>query len=96
MDEAQYQTKLIKKLKERFPDCVVIKNDSAYQQGIPDLIVLYRDFWAFLEVKQSRSSTLQPNQRYFVDKLDDMSFAAIIYPENEKEVMVALQEAFTS
>jgi len=95
MTENQYQAKLIKKLKALFPGCVVMKTDSGYQQGSPDLILLFREFWASLEVKASASSLEMPNQAYFVNKLDDMSFAAFIYPENEAEVLGALQQAFT-
>jgi hypothetical protein len=92
--ENQYQAKLIKRLESRFPGCVVLKNDAAYQQGILDLILLYRDRWASLEVKRSASAPVQPNQDHFVQQLDEMSFAAYIYPENEEEVLNALQQAF--
>jgi hypothetical protein len=73
-----------------------MKNDAAYQQGILDLTVLYQQYWACLEVKRSKDAGLQPNQEFFVQKLGDMSFAAVIYPENEEEVMVALEQAFAS
>lgn len=94
MTEAQFQTQLIKKLKKKFPGCMVLKNDPDYQQGILDLTVLHRDRWAMLEVKMSPRSPLQPNQEYFVNQLDEMSFAAFIHPENEEDVLNALQEAF--
>lgn len=96
MTEAAYQRQLIRKLKRCFPGCVVIKNDSAYIQGMPDLALLWHDRWATLEVKASASSPRQPNQEFYVHLLDDMSFSAFVYPENEKEVLVALQEAFSS
>jgi hypothetical protein len=92
--ESEYQAKLIKKLKSMFPGCVVLKADSSYQQGILDLLILWGDQWASLEVKSSASSDVQPNQIYYVQRLDDMSFAAFIYPENEQEVLSALQQAF--
>ncbi len=94
MNEAQYQAKIIKKLKKMFPDCLVLKNDAAYLQGVPDLILLWRDRWAGLEVKLSESSSVQPNQGYYIERLDRMSFAAYIYPEKEEEVLNALQQAF--
>ena len=94
MTENQYQARLIKKLEKLFPGCFVVKNDSAYQQGILDLTVLYGPKWASLEVKASEDSVIQPNQRHFVERFDDMSFAAFIYPENEAEVLSALQQAF--
>jgi hypothetical protein len=96
MTEGQYQTKLIKKLQQMFPDCLILKTDPNNQQGILDLLILWRDKWASLEVKASPNAVVQPNQDYFVEKLEEMSFAAYIYPENEKEVLSALQQAFKS
>ena len=94
MTENKYQAKLIKKLKTIFPDCVIMKTDSSYQQGIPDLILLVDNFWASLEVKPHPRASTQPNQDYYIERLDEMSFAAYIYPENEEEVLSALQQAF--
>jgi hypothetical protein len=94
MTENQYQAKVIKKLEKLFPGCVILKNDSGFRQGIPDLIILWYHWWASLEVKASSSSSTQPNQDYYVEQLNEMSFAAYIYPENEREVLSALQQAF--
>jgi hypothetical protein len=94
--ESQYQAKLIKKLEKMFPDCLILKSDSNHRQGILDLLILWRDKWASLEVKASPDAAVQPNQDYYVNKLEEMSFAAYIYPENEEEVLSALQQAFGS
>lgn len=94
MQERFYQRELIFKLKQMFPGCVVIKNDPTYIQGFPDLLILWHDLWAALEVKASARAPERPNQRYHVDLLDNMSFAAFIYPENEEEVLDALQRTF--
>jgi hypothetical protein len=94
--ERDYQQYLIRHLKELFPGCVVLKNDPEYIQGFPDLLVLYGNKWAALEVKASHRSAEQPNQAYYVEQLDFMSFAAFIYPENEEEVLNALQHTFRS
>ncbi len=96
MTENQYQAKLIKKLKQMFPGCEILKNDPGYKQGILDWTILYDSFWAMLEVKASATAREQPNQSYYVKKLNEMSFASFIYPENEKEVLSALQKAFSS
>ena len=96
MNENRYQSKLIKKLKQRFPGCVITKTDSGYQQGFPDLILLWKDYWAALEVKASADTNSQPNQAHYIQQLGAMSFAAFIYPENEEEVLNALQQAFES
>lgn len=94
MLERKYQAGLIKKLKERFPGSVVIKLDSSYLQGIPDLLILWRKHWAVLEVKASLDSNTQPNQEYYVDLLGSMSYAAFICPENEEEVLDEIQRQF--
>lgn len=94
MRESAYQAQVIARLELELPGCIVIKNDPAYIQGIPDLLVLIGDCWLMLEVKVSRHAPNRPNQAYYVDRLDDMSFAAFIYPENENEVFDAIQLTF--
>lgn len=94
--ERDFQSKLIKRLKDEFEGCVVLKNDSSYIQGIPDLLVLFNDKWAMLECKRSSSASHRPNQEYYVDLLDEMSFSRFICPENEEEVLHELEQAFRS
>jgi hypothetical protein len=94
MHERDYQAYLIKELRRRFRGCIVLKNDTSYLQGVPDLLILYQNTWGALEVKISADAPEQPNQDWWIDELDSMSFAAFIYPENEIEVLNALREAF--
>jgi len=93
MLESVYQAQLIKKLRKIFPGCFILKNDPDYIQGVPDLVILWGGRWAALEVKASRSAPVQPNQEYYVALMAEMSFAAFIYPENEAEILDALQQA---
>jgi hypothetical protein len=92
--ERDFQAKLIKELKERFEGCMVMKLDPDYIQGIPDLLVLYKDKWATLECKKSAKAHKQPNQEHYVKKMNDMSFSAFIFPENKEEVLDELQQSF--
>lgn len=94
MKEQQFQSQLIKKLETIFPGCIVVKNDPSYIQGMPDLLVLYKNKWAALECKKSEKSHKQPNQEYYVNSMNDMSYASFVYPENEEEVLDELQQAF--
>ncbi len=94
--EAQYQTKVLNKIKGMLPGCHIIKNDAAYQQGIPDWSIFFEHHWGMLEIKKNKSAARQPNQDYWVDTMNEMSFAAFIYPENEEEVLSALEQAFSS
>lgn len=92
MKESAYKLQLTKKLEKMFPGCVILKNDPNHTQGLPDLTVLYKDRWFALEVKRSESANVQPNQEYYVKKLDDMSYAAFISPANEEQVLDEIKE----
>lgn len=94
MLESQFQSKLIKRLKKLFPGCLVMKTDPTYIQGLPDLLILFNDRWAVLECKKSGKASHRPNQDYYVDRMNEMSFARFIYPENEEEVLNELQQTF--
>ena len=94
MLESKFQSNLIKEIKASFPGCIVLKNDSSYLQGIPDLSVFYKDKWAMLEVKKSANASHQPNQDYYVNKMNEMSYSRFVYPENKDEVLSELKHKF--
>lgn len=94
MFERDFQSNLIKEIKEMFPGCIVLKNDARYMQGVPDLLILYKDKWAALECKQNANSKKRPNQQYYVELMNDMSFSSFIYPENKEEVLYGLYKTF--
>lgn len=94
MLENKFQANLKNELKKRFPGCIVLKNDPAYLQGIPDLLILYKDKWASLESKKCTNASKRPNQPYYVDKMNEMSFSRFISPENKEEVLNDLERAF--
>ena len=94
--EKIFQSELIKALRELFPGCIILKNDPTYIQGIPDLLILFEDKWAALEVKKSITASHRPNQEFYVNKMGRMSYANFIYPENKEVVLNELQETFFS
>ena len=94
--ESDFQSKLIKELKERFKGCIVTKLDSSHIQGIPDLLILYNNKWACLECKKSANAHKQPNQEYYVELMNKMSFSRFIFPENKEDVLNDLQRALES
>lgn len=96
MLESKFQAELIKEIKTKFPGCIVVKNDCNYIQGFPDLTILYKDKWAVLECKKKSNASKRPNQDYYVDTLNKMSFSRFIYPENKEEVLSGLQQTFCS
>ena len=92
MLESKFQHELIGELENMFPGALIYKNET--KQGIPDLTVLYKEHWALLECKKSQDASHQPNQDYYVERANEMSFSRFIYPENKQEVLDELQQAF--
>lgn len=95
--ERRYQPALIERIRHLFPGCIILKNDSEYMPGVPDWLILWQDRWATLEVKRTcprSSADFEPNQEWYIELMDSMSFSACIYPENEDEVLDALQRQF--
>jgi hypothetical protein len=90
--ESGFQDRLIESLKALFPGCMVFKMDQI--QGLPDLLILYGEKWASLECKRSATAKKRPNQDYYVEKMNDMSFSRFVCPENKEEVLNELQQAF--
>ena len=96
MRESQFQAQLIKKLTKMLPGIIILKNDPNYIQGIPDLILLYKNRWAALEVKRGATASVRPNQAHYVRTMYAMSYAAFIYPENESEILSEVQQSLTA
>lgn len=92
--ESGFQDRLRKDLESLFPGCMIFKMDQV--QGIPDLLVLYKNMWASLECKKHANAKRQPNQEYYVGLMNKMSFSRFIYPENKEDVLRELCEAFKS
>ena len=94
--ERDYQSYLVKKLSSLFPGSFVIPMDGNYIQGFPDILILFMNKWAALECKRTASEPHRPNQDYYVERLNNMSFSSFIFPENEEEVLHELQQSFQS
>lgn len=94
MKESKFQSETIKEIEERFPGAIVTKMDANYIQGIPDVLVLYNNHWGTLEFKKSGNASHQPNQDYYVNRMNDMSFSAFIFPENKEEVLNEMARSF--
>lgn len=92
--ESKFQAELIKEIKALYPGCKILKNDANYIQGFPDLTILYKDKWAVLECKRSENESHQPNQDYYVEELNKMSYSAFIFPENKEQVLNDLEQTF--
>lgn len=92
--ESKFQKELINDLRDLFPGSIILMNDANYLQGVSDLTILYKEFWALLEVKRSEKEPRQPNQEYYIGLAQEWSYGAIVYPENKEEILNELQLAF--
>jgi hypothetical protein len=91
--ESVFKTKLIEEIKRQYPGAIILKNDANYLQGIPDHLILFRNHWAAFEAKAHKTASHRPNQDYYVDLLNDMSYAAFVYPQNKEVFLDELQQA---
>lgn len=96
MLENKFKTNLIKEIEKRFPGSYVFHLDPTERQGIPDLLILYKNKWAALEGKKNKNASHRPNQDYYVKMMNEMSYASFIYPENKEDVLNEIQQAFES
>ena len=96
MNESKFQADLKKELKQMFPGCIVTKLDSGDIQGIPDLLILFKNMWATLECKKSANASKRPNQEYYVGLMNKMSFSRFICPVNKEDILNELRKAFKS
>ena len=96
MNENTFQRKVIQRLKVEFPECVVMKQDAGYKQGIPDLVIFFHDKYAMLECKKSESASHRPQQDYYISKFNEWAYASFVYPENVDQVFGELKEVFAA
>lgn len=96
MKESIFQSQLIKQIKKILPGCIIIKTDPNYIQGIPDLLILYNNTWAALEVKISETAHKQPNQEFYISKMNNMGFAAFINPNNKEDILHELERSLSN
>lgn len=89
-----YKRRFMDTLEELYPGCMLLILDSGHIQGIPDLLMLWGDRWAAFEVKASKNASRQPNQDWYVNQMNEMSFSAFVYPQNEEAVLHALEQEF--
>lgn len=96
--EGDYQKDIIDRIKEVLPGAIVLKNDSGYVQGIPDLSIFYGDKYAMLEVKKSEHDYIhneQPNQEDYIQQFHDWGVCSyFIYPEVDDKVFADLTRYF--
>lgn len=92
--EHLFQKSVKQEIIDIFPSCVIHKNPTGVHDGFPDLVCYLGDTWFMLECKRSKDEEHQPNQDWWVDRLNKMSYASFIFPENREEVFCQLRQKF--
>ena len=94
--EGNVQDAVKKRILKEFPGAHVCKTDPNLWgwQGVPDLLIIYKDKWAFLEMKRHKDAARQANQDYWVRTLDKQGCAAFCYPEVREQAFKKLHEYF--
>ena len=88
LESAFQNDTVMKAIKQRIPDALILKNDPTYLQGVPDLTVIHGSRCAMLEVKRDAKASRRPNQEYYISYIRDRGgFAEFIHPENLDEVL---------
>jgi len=95
MLESEFKKRTIGRIQGLFEedDLVFISPKS---RSLPDVIILGFQAWAALEFKRAPDSSLQPNQAYHIDRLNNLCYASFVRPENVEGVLDDLEKLFTS
>lgn len=90
--ESDLQQKITKWLRSQ--KCFVWKmqQNATTQAGVSDLFFCLEGFYGFIEVKASKSAKRRPGQETFVKKMNEWSYARVVWPENWPEVQKELKE----
>lgn len=94
--ETKFQKDIKDAIKEKLPDSIIMKQNNNGLQGSPDLIIVNGPKWVALECKDSEDAVHQPNQDYYISKMNKMSYASFIFPENKEEVLNEVFKALGS
>lgn len=88
--EADFQATIIKWL--RHNGCLVLKyqQNATTRAGIPDILFLKEGFWGAIEVKKAKNAPFRPGQKEMIAKMDEMSWAKAVYPENWADTQAEL------
>lgn len=71
---------------------MVIQPQVGIPTGTSDIFFCKEGFYGFIEVKASKTAKFQPLQKEFVEKMNDWSWARIVYPENWQEIKTELDK----
>lgn len=86
MLESEVQKQFIDWVYNAFPEAIVMKNDASYLLGVPDLTIIVRSRWAFIETKKCSNSHKQPLQEDYIQYADTWAFGAFVDKDNAYRV----------
>lgn len=88
--ESRLQSTIAKHLKSNGCFVMVIQPQAGIPTGTSDIFFCKEGFYGFIEVKASKTAKFQPLQKEFVEKMNDWSWAKVVYPDNWAETKAEL------
>lgn len=89
--EGKVKAEIVKWLRSKGCFVWICKQDSTTQKGASDLVFFFEGFYGWIEVKASKTAPRRPGQEAFVKKMDEWSWAKVVYPENWDETKRELE-----
>lgn len=84
--ESDFQRDVLRFLRLKGCFCLKLSAGPGVPTATPDIFFAHFGFYGFAELKLSKRSRLRPGQKEMVEKLNRLSYAKIIYPENFSEL----------
>lgn len=90
--ERELQKTIIRWLRSK--KCIVLKyqQNATTRSGVPDLVFLKDGFWGAIEVKRCKTAKYRPGQKEMIARMNEMSWAKAVWPENWADTRAELEE----
>lgn len=93
--EKDLQAKIIRKLKRKGAFVIKTQPGPGTPVGTADIFFCKEGFYGWIEVKRSKTAKFQPLQKEFLSKMDEWSWARVVYPDNYDATMLELDSMLT-
>lgn len=90
--ESDLQTTIVRHLRSKGCFAWKMQQNATTPAGVSDVFFCKEQFYGFLEVKRSKNAPRRPGQEAFVRKMDEWSYARVVWPENWPEIKKEIEE----
>lgn len=90
--EGKFKTEVVKWLRSKGCFVWICKQDATTQKGVADLFFCIEGMYGWLELKATKNSPRRPGQEAFIHKMDEWSWAKVVWPEIWPEIQKELEQ----